>query len=90
MSGAVVGLGRLLDCTLMDHPVRRPRGRPLLYREGPTTTISCSVPVSLHDRLCRVAAHHGLTLSATTCKVLMLGLHHPYDAHPPDPSDPSR
>jgi hypothetical protein len=58
----------------MDHPVRRPRGRPLLYREGPTTTISCSVPVSLHDRLCHVAHAHGWTLSAATCKVLMLGL----------------
>ena len=89
MSGAVVGLGRLLDCTPMDHPVRRPRGRPPLYREA-TATISCSVPVSLHDRLCRVAAHHGLTLSQTACRVLLLGLHHPDDAHPPDPSDPTR
>jgi hypothetical protein len=61
----------------------------MLYREA-TTTISCSVPVSLADRLGKIAAHRGLTLSAVTCRVLMLGLHQPDPAHPPDPPDPSR
>lgn len=45
-------------------------GRPMLYGER-TSPVSSCLPVSYHDRLCKLATLYDMSVSAISAKILM-------------------